>query len=527
MRKNFTLPFLFPLIFLIYSVGLSQSVAINDNGSVAHPSAMLDVNVITGATKKGILVPRVTSIQRTAIPSPAKGLLVFDITTNTFWYHNGAAWAQIATGASTNYWTLSGTNIYNNNAGNVGIGLTAPKAKLHVAPHNTVVFGADSLSNVSGSQLVWFSRKAALRLRAQAYTDEYPESEPYNYSQIGLNSIAVGNATAGDYALAIGVSDAPGHSSFVQGTWSTASGLSSFARGFLAVGDGDYSFSQGNQTNAFGNESFAFGSGVNSYGIGSFGHGYYHDITGDHASTFGYGNAAKAYSSFVVGRYNDSIASSSKTTWIASDPLFVIGNGLTHSSRSNAFVVLKNAITAIGANPVGTALNYGMLQIKSLSSRDNLTLIEGSTSNRWGFWVGGSGPDLNLYLNGTYKGRFDNLEGAYFQASDRRLKKDIAPISAVLNKLLELKAYQYHYLDNKVGDRFSHGFMAQDVETIFPDFVSRSVDREGNEMLSLNYSNFSVVAIKAIQEQQEIIDSQQIQIKQLEKRLLLLESKMK
>jgi hypothetical protein len=32
-----------------------------------------------------------------------------------------------------NYWTLSGTNIYNNNTGNVGIGVTNPAAPLHVA----------------------------------------------------------------------------------------------------------------------------------------------------------------------------------------------------------------------------------------------------------------------------------------------------------------------------------------------------------------------------------------------------------
>src|SRR3989344_8790934 len=39
------------------------------------------------------------------------------------------AWASIA---AAGVWTTSGTNIYNSNTGNVGIGTNAPGAKLHV-----------------------------------------------------------------------------------------------------------------------------------------------------------------------------------------------------------------------------------------------------------------------------------------------------------------------------------------------------------------------------------------------------------
>jgi len=41
-----------------------------------------------------------------------------------------ASWSEIQ--GITNYWTLSGTNIYNNNTGNVGIGTNSPQTKLHV-----------------------------------------------------------------------------------------------------------------------------------------------------------------------------------------------------------------------------------------------------------------------------------------------------------------------------------------------------------------------------------------------------------
>lgn len=54
------------------------------------PSAILDLN----ATDKGILIPRVTQAQRLAIVSPAQGLLVYDISDNTFWYFDGTVWVQ-------------------------------------------------------------------------------------------------------------------------------------------------------------------------------------------------------------------------------------------------------------------------------------------------------------------------------------------------------------------------------------------------------------------------------------------------
>jgi hypothetical protein len=50
----------------------AQGVAINRSNSQPHPSAMLDVS----STTRGILVPRMTSAQRTAIVNPATGLML-------------------------------------------------------------------------------------------------------------------------------------------------------------------------------------------------------------------------------------------------------------------------------------------------------------------------------------------------------------------------------------------------------------------------------------------------------------------
>lgn len=107
---------------------ISQNIGINATGATPLPSAMLDVS----ATDKGMLVPRMTTAQRTAISSPAKGLLVFDNNVSSFWFFNGTVWTELSAGSSTNFWSPNGTDISNTNSGKVGIGTTTPISKLSV-----------------------------------------------------------------------------------------------------------------------------------------------------------------------------------------------------------------------------------------------------------------------------------------------------------------------------------------------------------------------------------------------------------
>jgi hypothetical protein len=135
---------LFIALFLLLSAGVSaQGFSVNGSGASADASAMLDVT----STSKGVLVPRMTTAQRTAIAAPATGLLVFDNSLNQFYYYNGTAWTAIATGNTTNYWTANGTHIYNNNSGNVGIGVTSPSAQLHLSKNLAI----DNSSSNNGS----------------------------------------------------------------------------------------------------------------------------------------------------------------------------------------------------------------------------------------------------------------------------------------------------------------------------------------------------------------------------------------
>ena len=73
---------------------LNAQVGINNDNSVPDASAMLDVK----SDSKGILVPRMSSSQRMMISNAAAGLLVFDITTESFWFKDGMAWVELVSG---------------------------------------------------------------------------------------------------------------------------------------------------------------------------------------------------------------------------------------------------------------------------------------------------------------------------------------------------------------------------------------------------------------------------------------------
>ena len=65
--------------------------------TICHSFAQSDDSAILNveSTEKGILIPRMTTTQRTSINNPAKGLLVFDNTTNSFWFYDGSSWSDL------------------------------------------------------------------------------------------------------------------------------------------------------------------------------------------------------------------------------------------------------------------------------------------------------------------------------------------------------------------------------------------------------------------------------------------------
>ena len=64
------------------------------------PDASAELDVVS--TDKGVLVPRMTTAQKTAISTPATGLLVYDTDLLAFSYWDGSSWEQISTSVIAN-----------------------------------------------------------------------------------------------------------------------------------------------------------------------------------------------------------------------------------------------------------------------------------------------------------------------------------------------------------------------------------------------------------------------------------------
>jgi hypothetical protein len=78
----------------LFSFSTSAQVGIGTTNP--DTSSMLDIQ----STTTGVLIPRMTTVQRTAISSPANGLLVFDTDTQSFWFYDVSTWRELGIGSS-------------------------------------------------------------------------------------------------------------------------------------------------------------------------------------------------------------------------------------------------------------------------------------------------------------------------------------------------------------------------------------------------------------------------------------------
>jgi len=155
-----------------------------------------------------------------------------------------------------------------------------------------------------------------------------------------------------------------------------------------------------------------------------------------------------------------------------------------------------------------------------------LTLESLATGANWEFWVNDPFGTLDLFNDNIPVGSFA-VNGIYMP-SDRRLKKDIAAVPmGVLEKVLKLNPVSYRYKVESATAKPTIGFLAQDVDELFPELVTKRKQREGTEeMLSLNYAGFGVLAIKAIQEQQAQVETLKKENEQLRARTESLEARL-
>lgn len=141
----------------------------------------------------------------------------------------------------------------------------------------------------------------------------------------------------------------------------------------------------------------------------------------------------------------------------------------------------------------------------------------GDTTDYWRIYH--SGIYFSFNLQGS-RVAYVNTNGAWTVDSDRTLKYDIKPLAPVLERVMQLKPVDYLYNEQKPTENKVIGFVAQEVKPLFPEIVVASEE----DKLGITYGTTGVIAIKAIQEQQEIIKQQQEEIDELKLMLTKLAS---
>jgi hypothetical protein len=138
-------------------------------------------------------------------------------------------------------------------------------------------------------------------------------------------------------------------------------------------------------------------------------------------------------------------------------------------------------------------------------------------------WPGGWGGGIATYDFLA----FGILGNAYNTRSDRRLKNNIIELdSSSISKYLKLRPVTFFWNQDKQRDnKLQYGFIAQEIESIFPEMVNTGTDEMQTK--SVNYQALHALSLKVIQNQQAEIELLKKKQSDFEARLLRLENKNK
>lgn len=144
--------------------------------------------------------------------------------------------------------------------------------------------------------------------------------------------------------------------------------------------------------------------------------------------------------------------------------------------------------------------------IQQIATGYNSTIISEWRTN----WLSLNNPVLRFHSDGS----ITNLTNSYTTWSDIRLKENIVNTTPKLQDLLKVRVVNYNLKGTSNISSNKHiGVIAQELEQIFPELISSQelTQEEINAGItesykSVRYSCFSVILIKALQEEHEIIN---------------------
>lgn len=517
MKKIITTFFLFTSCMWFYKVS-GQGISVNTDNTPAHASAILDVS----ATNKGILVPRMTATQRSAIVNPAMGLLVYQTDTPMgFQYYNGTTWIPLG-GIASSGWSIAGngatatdflgtTNneplrFRSNNLEHARL-TQRGGLELGINTSNNLFIGRRAGANADLTDFLLgifpntFIGQQAGEANTNGNANHFVGYQAGQSNTIGNDNTFIGYQTGranttgmlnhfvGYQAGAANTSGARNHFVGFRAGWlNTFGGFNTFMGYFTGSANtsGNYNHFVGyeaGQNNTEGSANHFEGyqaGGSNTTGINNTFVGYtagLGNITGNQNTFMGYqaGLANTTGSDNLFFGYD---AGKGNTTGNAN--LFLgFGAGMTNQTgRGNLFL----------GNSAGRNL---------VNPNDRLVIANNSaTSIITGNFI--TGQVFN-----------QNNTTTWSTTSDRRIKQNVRPLEEALTTLQRVRLVRYEFTPEWVashpnlGGRTYLGVIAQEYREVFPDDViptGESLPGSPEGVLGVDMSSAQIMAIRAIQE---------------------------
>ena len=184
------------------------------------------------------------------------------------------------------------------------------------------------------------------------------------------------------------------------------------------------------------------------------------------------------------------------------------------SSNEGGQITIKKSLT-------NSVLDWTIDQYGTTATNARLRLFSGVTETNGinilengNVGIGTNNPTTKLYVNG------DITANSVAGTSDIRFKTNIRPVINALDKVKSLRGVYFNwnqkaFPEKDFGAQDELGFIAQEVEKIVPEIVSK--DKSKEEYRSVKYDKLVALLVEAIKEQQKQIDSLSVKVNKLSK----------
>jgi Chaperone of endosialidase/Collagen triple helix repeat (20 copies) len=387
---------------------------------------------------------------------------------------------------------LGGRNYF---AGNVGIGTNSPLHALHVQSSGDRVIYARS-SGTGGASAVYGEATAPIGTTNGVYGISNSSSGRGVFGDATRSS----GTTYGVYGRSLG--------STGRGVYGTASaggtgeGIGVYGHSFSTIGRGVYGFAEA----AAGTNYGVYGETQSSSGYA----GYFLGGRNYFSGPVGIGTDAPTDKLHVRGVIDNNginallrLSIGATSMLLDGNEIDTIGSPLYLNNNNPNHVILGTAGGSIG---IGTAAPTAKMHIAATTQEAVRIQVDGTTrfkvASNGNVGIGANfAPSFQLQVAGSGTAGKPG-GGSWSNSSDRRLKKNIAGLDGSLERLLRLRGVTYEYKDPDAihelhGTRI--GMIAQEVETVFPDWVETS----GLGYKMLTFRGFEALTVEALRELRE------------------------